>query len=306
MPARKPQGKSLPFLATAAVKTLPRLGNDQPRIIMSSATASRNPNTSSTSTAQNQPRGRGASSSDATRALRAVQTQRVGEWARQQGYIQGFARLGAALLLAAVWYLNPEQMPFFRHQARHILEQMWEWKGDDEALSQAVITFLKYSKESMRVLSIGLFTISLGLLSAATFQGTDTSSSASLLEGLTEEQRKLLGLEPLSEKNKSSSSLDPLRQATPVGRGPPRSSSSPFASSSSSSTSSADKLLTPGMGGGMSSAAYLSPPPTSYGRFTPTGSSGGGGRPPFRKRSGGPAGGGGRRRGNVEFWGERG
>ena len=286
---RAEAARKKPSISTAAVKLSLASGAISPPIIMSSSTASRNPNTSGT-TAPNQPRGRVTPPSDPTRVLRAVQTLRVGEWARQQGYTQGLSLLGASLLLAAVWYLNPEQMPFFRHQAQHILEQMWEWKGDDEALSQAVVTFLKYSKESMRVLSIGLFTISLGFLSAATFQGTDISSSASLLEGLTEEQRKLLGLEPLTEKNKSSSSLDPLRQATPVGRGPPRSSSSPFASSSSSSTSSAGKLLTPGMGGGMSSAAYLSPPPSSYARFKPTGSSGGGGRPPIRRRSGCSAG----------------
>ncbi|KAM3574426.1 hypothetical protein VYU27_003624 [Nannochloropsis oceanica] len=249
---------------------------------MSSSVASRTANTSGTK-APNQPRDKAAPRSDAARLSTSERT-------RQQAYTQGSILLGVSLLLAALWYLNPEQMPICRNQIRHILLQTWEWKGDDEALSEAVALFLKFSKESLRGLSILVFTISLCFFGGATFRDIDNSSSSSLVDGLTKAQRRLLGLDPLPDKSKNFSSLDLMRQATPVGRALPL-SSSPFASSSSASKSSADKILTPGMGGDVSSAAYLSPPPSSYGRFTPTGSSGGGGRPPLGRRSGGTSGG---------------
>lgn len=195
----------------------------------------------STSSGSSRPSGSGGSGSS-TRAsealLRAVGKHGQEEVTMASSFRAGGICLAACVAVAAVWCarLN-ESKAVERWLAEALSRRIGE--GDNTEAASAMLALLELG---LRGAALGLLLLGLGYLAAGAYALVRAAEPAPELEGLTDAQRRLLGLDPVVRRG-----------------GKPAATASPAAAAAMGSSSGGSGRPTPIAGVG-SGPLYLSPP----------------------------------------------
>ena len=222
--------------------------------------------------------------------LRAVSKARVAEWTSQRGFRDGSFMLLLSVLLAVAWYSNVERSRLCRKGATHLVGYFW----DGESLHEVAGSLLVLVKDLLRASALALGVVGTLSVAGATYQTVATPPR--VLEGLTDEQRRLLGLESFASLDAAARRQGDVPALGGRGSGPaggPASSVNgtlpPTTGSISSSSSTGNNpAAVRSPWGNDVGPPYMSPPASSLllrDRFTPGSSGGSGGRPPRRRGS---------------------
>jgi hypothetical protein len=206
--------------------------------------------------------------------LRAVARQGQDESSMLQSFWCGGACLAGAAAVGLAWHARPSESPWAQQWLAGKVEQALADAVDYQQVNTIVGFLLGTLEQGLRLAAFALLLGGLGCLALAAHAMVKGVEAQPELEGLTDEQRRLLGLDSLLPLNRSSAAAASAAAAGGGGGGgfrPPP--ASPY--------------LLPSPPASSSFATLLSPPSSSLlrDRTSPFASSGG--RPPLSNSSGG-------------------